>query len=201
MREDDFEIFSQLIGTTGDLYGKHQSPFAIGLWWGVLKDFELDAIRDAISRHIRNPDTGQFMPKPADVVRMMQGSTLDAASVAWSKVDKALRSIGTYSDVVFDDALIHRVIEDMGGWVFLGTKTEKEWPFFGNEFITRYRGYASRGEVPEYRPTLTGIANAENRQRGFADFPPVLVGDERAAAQVMALGVEMKSGFKRLEVA
>jgi len=77
-------------------------------------------------RHLMNPDTGQFLPKPADIVRMLGGRTLDRALMAWAKVDKAVRQIGTYESVVFDDALIHRVLHEMGGWVGMGQKTENE---------------------------------------------------------------------------
>lgn len=34
--------------------------------------------------------------------------------VAWNKVDKAVRQVGAWTSVMFDDALIHRVISDMG---------------------------------------------------------------------------------------
>src|SRR5690606_37498796 len=110
------------------------SPMAIALWWGNLREYELSAVRQGMHRHMQNPDSGCYMPKPSDIIKMMSGSTQDSAMIAWSKVDKALRQVGTYSSVVFDDPVIHRVIHDMGGWVSLGVKNDKEWPFVANEF-------------------------------------------------------------------
>jgi len=84
------------------------------------------------------------MPKVADVIKMLQGSTQDSALTAWAKVDKAVRSIGTQMSVAFDDPLIHKVIQDMGGWLGLGQRQEAEWPFVAKEFETRYRGFKAR---------------------------------------------------------
>ena len=177
MSENDFEEFCNLVSAVGDLYGKEQSRFALGLWWGALKSYDLNAVRDALSRHVSNPDTGQFMPKPADVVKMISGRTVDKALIVWSKVDKAVRQTGTYEDVVFDDPLIHRVICDMGGWIALGAKTEKDWPFVGKEFENRYRGYSTCGGIPEHENILVGIANAQNRQNGYCIKKPILLGN------------------------
>lgn len=188
MKQGDFDSFSQLISAIGDLYGKSQSEWAISIWWGALENYDLAAIREALSRHAKNPDNGQFMPKPADVVRMMQGSTLDSALHAWAKVDRAVRQVGTYQDVVFDDPLIHRVLNDMGGWIGFGQKTENEWPFVAKEFENRYRGFAARGEVPEYPPVMVGLSTAYNGQNGYKSQPPVMIGNAHVAQNVMQGG-------------
>ena len=177
MTQDDFEKFEDLLSGVGEIYGKTLSEFALSMWWGALKKYDLAAIRDALSRHVINPDNGQFMPKPADVVRMIGGTSTDSAMIAWTKVDKAVRQVGTWQDVVFDDPIIHRVIEEMGGWISFGKKTEDEWPFVSREFETRYRGYSSRGIVPECQPVLIGMANASNSFNGFDCCKPVLIGN------------------------
>jgi hypothetical protein len=164
------------------------SRFALDVWWTALKSYELPAIIDAFNRHLANPDAGQFAPKPADIIRMLQGSAQDSALRAWAKVDRAVRSVGTYCDVVFDDALIHRVIQDMGGWIGLGTKSEAEWPFVAKEFENRYRGFRSRNEHPSYAPVLTGIAAAHNGPKGFESEKPVLIGNRQLARRVLREG-------------
>jgi hypothetical protein len=153
-----------------------------------MKPYDYRAVADALNRHCVNPDSGQFAPKPADVVKMLQGSTQDSALVAWAKVDRAVRSCGTYNSVVFDDPIIHRVIMDMGGWVQVGGKDEKEWPFVAKEFETRYRGYKMRNETPEYQRVLTGIAESQNNRVGHKSNPPVLIGHAEQAKRVMLGG-------------
>ena len=197
MTQDDFEKFEDLLSGVGEIYGKTLSEFALSLWWGALKNYDLAAIRNALHRHVVNPDNGQFMPKPADVVRMIGGTSTDSAMIAWTKVDKAVRQVGTWQDVVFDDPLIHRVIDDMGGWIEFGKKTEDEWPFVAKEFETRYRGYASRGITPEYKGVLTGIANANNSRHGFDCGKPVLIGDPEKARRVIQMGGDIPQMITR----
>ena len=200
MQQSDFDQFSQLLNATADLYGKTVSEMALALWWNAMQHYELAAFRDGLSRHMQNPDSGQFMPKPADVVKMLSGSTQDGAMVAWSKVDRGVRQVGTYATVAFDDPIIHRVIHDMGGWVALGGKEEKEWPFVAKEFENRYRGYRLRNEVPEYPATLTGIAEAQNATAGQRSQPPVLIGAVELAKRVMRGGTDkVLMGFKRMD--
>lgn len=190
MIDSDKPKFFTLIAGVYAFYRQDISDFAGGVWWEAMKPFDLAAVADALNRHCVNPDSGQFMPKPADVVKMLQGSSLDSAMVAWSKVDKAVRQVGTYATVAFDDPVIHRVIHDMGGWVKLGTKNEQEWPFAAKEFENRYRGYRIRNETPEYPQTLIGIAEAQNAQNGIGSQPPVLIGNADRAKQVMVKGTD-----------
>lgn len=188
MKQADFDQFNQIISAVGELYSKPVGEFAISLWWNALSGYELKVVQEALSRHVRNPDNGQFMPKPADVVRMMQGSTQDSALSAWAKVDRTMRQIGPYETVVFDDPLIHVVLQEMGGWVALSTKVDDEWPFVAKEFENRYRGFKARGEVPQYPQMIMGIAEAYNGQKGFEITQPMLVGDANKAKSVMMAG-------------
>jgi len=185
---DDRQKFFGLIADIHAFYRKDFSTFAGGVWWMALAPFDFSAVADALNRHCVNPDNGQFMPMPADVVRMLQGSTQDAALVAWAKVDRSIRTIGTHKSVVFEDALIHRVVTEMGGWVMFGIKEDKEWAFFKNEFVTRYRGYRGRSEIPEYPPVLIGSYEAYNGTSGYAIAPPVLIGNPKQARAVMLAG-------------
>ena len=214
MDDKDRSRFATLLTGIADYYGKTLAPAVIGLYWQGLMQYDIQAVEKALWEHAQNPDSGQFMPKIADVTRMLQGRTVDQAAVAWSKVDSAIRRVGTYQDVVFDDPIIHRVIADMGGWIRFGDIKDDEWQFTGNQFRTRYQGYRMRGEIPEYQPLLTGIANAHNSKEGFSKQRPVLIGDETRAKQVLIGGttaplIQMRQvsdlapteAFRRIEAA
>jgi hypothetical protein len=188
MIDQDRKPFFELIANVAAFYRQDFSKFAGGVWWEAMKPYDFNAVADALNRHCVNPDVGQFMPKPADVVRMLQGSTQDSALVAWAKVDRAIRTVGTHRSVAFDDPLVHRVLVEMGGWIQLGAKTDDDWPFLKNEFVNRYRGYRGRSEVPEYPPVLIGVAEAQNSQQSLAHRePPTLIGNQ-ALAERVALG-------------
>lgn len=161
----------------------------IEIWWKAMAPFDLAAIRDALNRHCMNPDNGQFCPKPADVVRLIEGGTVDASLVAWTKVDRAVRSIGTYDTVAFDDPIIHAVVSDMGGWIEFGRWTESEWPFKAKEFETRYRRYRIKGKIETYPGKLLGRVDLENGDKCTAQLPR-LIGNPELAAQVVKQGAD-----------
>ncbi len=188
--EKDFDRFLTVLTGVSDYYGKPLSEGVQQLYWQGLAQYDIEAVEKALWDHTQNPDNGQFMPKISDLVRAMQGRTQDQAAVAWSKVDKAIRHVGTYQDVVFDDPIIHRVITDMGGWIWFGQQIEDEWPFVAKNFENRYRGYKLQGVVPDYYPVLTGLANAQNQTNGYKGNPPMMIGNAKEAERVMRMGTD-----------
>lgn len=197
MNLSDKPVFITTLQQVHAYYRVDLSEWAISVWWDALKTFDLMAIRDALGRHAVNPDTGQFCPRVADVVKMMQGTSLDGALLAWAKVERAIGRVGPWQTVVFDDALIHRVIDDMGGWVPVCSVGGDELPFKAKEFENRYRGYAHRMQKPEYPAKLLGISEARNVAAGttkdrngkIVDIPQ-LIGDPVKAAAVLERGSE-----------
>lgn len=182
--------FQQILTAVWAIYSKELTKDVIKIYWHSLKQYEIDDIRKAISLHVQNPDNGQFTPKPADLIRVLSGSNSSAAMYAWSKVEKAIRRIGVWQSVIFDDAIIHAVIEDMGGWISLNNVTEKELPFCANEFEKRYQGYAMRGGVEDYTRKLTGRAEMGNTVSGHDSQSPILIGDKTKAETVFMNGVD-----------
>jgi hypothetical protein len=205
MKQQDYLEFIELMNSVCELYSKAAlSEFTISIWWGAFESFSFQEVRAGLSRHIQNPDNGQFFPKPADVVRALGGTSADSAAMAWSKVDRAARMVGTYQDVAFDDAIIHAVLQDMGGWICVGGKSDSEWPFVQREFENRYRGYVTRRATPEYPPVMIGIASASNATNAHEFRPelrnykskPVLIGEVKRAQLVIEGGVECAGGTK-----
>ena len=188
MKQQDFDEFDQMIDAIGEQYSNKLSDGVKALYWHGLADYDLKAVQQAMYRHIRNPDTGQFMPKVADVIKMLQGSTQDSALNAWAKIDKTVRCVGTQVSVTFDDPLIHRVIQDMGGWLGLGQRQESDWPFVAKEFENRYRGFKARNEAIEYPKMLIGLYDASNIPNGYKESKPVLIGNKENAEKVYLSG-------------
>lgn len=191
MIESEKRQFGEILRDVMSMYGKDITPGVISIWWQAVKGYELSAISQALSRHASNPDSGQFVPKPADVVKHLSGTNASAALIAWSKAEKAIRRIGPYQDVVFDDPIIHLVISDMGGWIQLCEIGDDELPFKRNEFEKRYQGYKLQGGRAEYPRMLTGLSRARSDKK-FKHMlpPPKTVGDREAALQVYQSGGE-----------
>lgn len=178
--------FASLITALADYYEKTLSKGVLSLYWEGLRQYDYEAIEKAAWAHTQLPDeAGRWMPKVSDINKMLTGRTTDQSQIAWSKVDRAVRTVGPYSDVAFDDPIIHRVISDMGGWVAICGKEEKEWPFIAKEFSTRYQAFKMTGESPEHPRYLIGMANAQNTHSGQQQGLQVrLLGNVEKAKQI-----------------
>lgn len=184
--------FAALLTGISDYYRREISKVAIKIYWEGLRQFDYDAIERAMWQHTQSPDeAGRWMPQISDLTKMMVGRTADQASLAWSKVNRAVHQIGPHVDVVFDDPIIHRVLDDMGGWAPLGSKEEKEWPFIAKEFEARYRGYKMNGQQPDYPRVLVGMANAQNEAAGRPRQGARLVGDRTLCLAVKRGGASV----------
>lgn len=181
MNTTDLEAFGEMWTQTHEVYGKCPEPRVVYMVFQALISFPLTDIEHALCRHITNPDTGQFPPKPADIVRLLQGSSQSASSEAWAKVDRAIRCVGNYRSVVFDDPKIHAAIERLGGWQKVSMTDEKEYPFLRNNFQKLYQGFTV--QPPETFPRkLIGTCEHENSQhsgfkRGRPQDEPVMIGN------------------------
>lgn len=188
MQPQDKQQFIEIISGVYEFYHKTCTPFTLGVWWEALHNFDLPAIKHALNAHCVNTDVGQYLPKPADVVRTLRGSSLDSAMRAWSMVEKAVRSVGGYQTVVFDDPLIMVVIEEMGGWIALCATQEVELPFRANEFTKRYRGYRQQPGQADFPNKLPGRTEHENTQKNLTPPDPMLIGDPKQAVTVYQQG-------------
>lgn len=157
MLPTDFESFRKMIALTAEQYGKSMSPDLIRFYFDGLAHLPLDTVRAALNKHVLNTDTGQFMPKIADIIRACDGRSEDVAYAALVELQEAIRSPGTYVSVEFADRITMAVVRDMGGWPAIGQWNEEEWLKFGSkDFLKRYRIYKDRGDAnaPAYLPGL-----------------------------------------------
>lgn len=192
MVDADKKEFATYMSGVFSVYGKEVSTMLLRIWFEALRHYDLKSVKDALARHLLNPDNGQFLPKPADVVKLIGGTTIDTALEAWSTVDRAVRYVGTYRSVAFQDPIIHKVIQDMGGWVALGNKKEDEWPFVAKEFQTRYRGIKTTGQPIDAPTQLTGIAAQQNSVAGiqYAEAP-ILIGKRNDSIRTLDYSYEV----------
>lgn len=192
MVDEDKKEFAQFMSGLFAMYGKEISQMILRIWFEALRQYDFKAVKDAMSRHVINPDNGQFLPKPADIIRLIGGTTVDSALEAWAEVDKAVRHVGTYQSVQFADPIIHKVIQDMGGWVRLGSKSEDEWAFVAKEFQTRYRGIKTVNAPVDAPKVLTGITDQQNALAGINyQSKPVLIGNRNVTQSTLDYSYEI----------
>lgn len=182
MTDQDRPAFASLVSDALAFYRQPTSDFTLGVWWAACQPFDLDQLRKALTAHALDPDRGQFAPKPADLVRVLHGTSTDRALLAWSAVHGAMGSAGAYASVDFGDAATHAAIVDIGGWTAICRSTLDELPHLQRRFCESYRAYAKRPgefEAPAY---LAGEHEVSNRALGHAVRMPVLIGQRVSGA-------------------
>jgi len=182
--------FASMMEGIAEYYDKNITGEVIALYWNALNSYSYDEIQTAVQKHMNDPDEGQFMPKIAHINKYLVGSKDTRAMLAWSKVEKAVREVGPYASVCFDEAIIHKTLQDMGGWINLCNMTDRDLPFKANEFRTRYQGYAKDGGVKDYPKLLTGISDAHNAKEGFDRREVRAIGDQSKARLVYKGGCD-----------
>ena len=177
------------LAEVAELYGATISPAAVGLWDAALEPYEVEQVRKAFAAHMRDPDGGRFMPKPAHLMRFLEGNATVLAALAWGKALEAAGSVGANTDVVFDDPAKHATIEDLGGWPkFCRTETA-ELSYLQHRFTQSYQAYAHKCDFT-YSRRLNGDRSPDDvcTARGLPPPKPALIGDSGKAKEVYRLG-------------
>lgn len=161
----DFIEFAALLAQVAEVYGKPRPTSGVlKVFAAALNGYGLKEISRALSVHVR---TSKFMPRPADLIELLEGTAEARAQTAWQKVMAAQRRCSGYCSVAFDDPLIHYSIERLGGWTELSEMMKKDKPFRERDFIAWYvkgeRAGIGWKDVPSH---LAGLHELSNRQCG-----------------------------------
>lgn len=195
MRESDKQRFAEIMTMAHLALGMEISKKQLQAWFALLKDFDVEQIGQAMQRHLLDPETGKFPPKPADIVRHCQGTHHERALAAWNKLCWALVHVGPYHSIAFDDPLIHALIANMGGWEKFCGITNDELPFRQRDFERAYVAL-SHNPPQQWAKHLIGIAERENRTEGYGLEHPVGIGNPELVRRVMLAGSDTKPGPK-----
>lgn len=199
MNSGDIRAFAKLLNGVMDYYRKDTSDFLQEVFWTGLAEYGFEEVKEAFLRHMKDPERGQFEPRLSDIVRLLEGTASDRSAVAWGKVATAMRQIGAWKDVVFDDAVIHAVVSDMGGWPKLCRTPLNELGMAQARFTKTYSAYCAV-KTFNYPPLLGGERSADDTyaMRGLKPPPVELVGNPQACQLVIANGINADGHGPRL---
>lgn len=183
MTGEDRSDFAKLLADVLGFYGQTTSTFALMVWWEACQPFTLEQVRKAMSSHAMDADQGRFAPKPADVLKILQGTHGDRSLVAWGKVLQAMSSVGAYESVVFDDGVIHTAVEDVGGWSEICRGQTDDLPHLQRRFCQAYQAALRSGR--KHPPRLVGEYERLAARGSHEPPKPVLVGDPQKCREVM----------------
>lgn len=189
MTPQDAQPFKDLVTSALAYYRQDASTFTLSVFWQACQPFTMEQVRKAMTAHATDPERGQFAPKAADIVRILQGTHTDRAQLAWGKALEAMSSVGAYTDVVFDDPAIHACIEDLGGWPKVCRTETKELSYLQHRFCESHKAYTGRGSF-DYPRRLAGdrSPDSEFERKGLRLPRPALVGNPDACKLVFQGG-------------
>lgn len=179
MQPTDHPALVSLVTDALAYYRQPVSTFTLSVWMQACQPFTMEQVSKAMTAHATDPERGQFAPKVADIIRILQGTHTDRAQLAWGKALEAMSSVGAYTDVVFDDPAIHAAIEDLGGWPKVCRTETKELSYLQHRFCESHKAYTGRGTF-EYPRRLAGDRSPdyEYEKKGLKLPRPALIGDE-----------------------
>lgn len=191
MEISDQEKFAKMwAAVRNDVYDKPVSGTGLNLIFNTLKRFSIEQVREAIQLHVNDTQNGNFPITPAHVVAQIEGRGDERAGAAWRKLYGAIGSIGNYADVVFEDPIVHAIVDNEGGWVHVSLMTEEELKFMQARFNKQYTAYVSKSGQFEYPRVLRGSTNADRAAKGLELIAPETVGDRDKCRLVYRGGVE-----------
>lgn len=198
MNSRDKPAFAQLFLTVSKVYKREFCESTLEIYWWALADFTFEDVKSAFEKHIANTNDGRFMPLPANLRCYLLGDSNAQALFAWTKVQLAIRSVGAYESITFDDPIIHWIIVDKGGWIQLCKLTEHDLKFYQAEFVKRYAAYSLK--CPSTYPShLVGVLEHQNTMQGYPIPEPFLMGDEPLAKMTYEQGMHPSESRKYLQ--
>lgn len=173
MKNEDKRAFFDLMMAAGEVYGREVTQPMAAIYFSALANVSIEQVQEAMMAHMQNPDSGQFFPKPADLIKQMTGTTNqqdaaieDRAAIAWACIERDIRRIGSYGTLKLDDKQALATVKAMGGWQSIcQTETSKmEWK--RKEFIRMYETF-ERMPLEALPSSLPGrIEMSEVKQAG-----------------------------------
>lgn len=142
-------------------YERELSEVAVSVWLSDLGEFDADDIDAAFTRHRRDPQRGQWLPKSADILRQLQGDTAERQTAAWAHVLGEARRVGMYGSANLT-AEQRSAVDAVGGWGAICHCDERELGHMQRRFMACFDAFDSRAERDADRlagPVAPAIAN------------------------------------------
>lgn len=156
------ECFKSNLGFLSKYLKYDVSADQVIIYWDLLKHlsddkFEL-ACRNIVKEFI--PTSTVPFPLVAHILRYCGDAGDNQVIIAISVFKKAIRSIGAYESVDFNDPALHYAAVANGGWVTMCSWTQDEWNINEKRFMETYRAAIQTGR--EDKEHLRGISEKQN---------------------------------------
>lgn len=170
MKNEDKRAFFDLMMAAGEVYGREVTKPMAAIYFSALANASIEQVQGAMMAHMQNPDSGQFFPKPADIIKQMIGTTKqqdaaieDKAAIAWACIERDIRRIGSYGTLKLDDKQALATVKAMGGWQSICQTEIGKMEWKRKEFIRMYEAFERTplDALPSSLPGLIELSEAK----------------------------------------
>ena len=128
--------FAKTLVAAGLIHNREIDSIVIDIYIESLKGYDIGGCTQALKRLM---STSKFMPKPADIIEILEGDVHGKALSAWPEVMLLARNSAEARSA---NEITQSVVLDMGGWKRFGHAQYSEHPFLQREFVDRYETYS-----------------------------------------------------------
>jgi hypothetical protein len=102
-------------------------------------------VERAFAAHRRDPERGQFLPKPADIIRHLQGDSTQRAMLAWGEAVECARNGG--AGYLRLPEPTKAALDSLGGMLALRRADDTQLPFLQRQFIAGHKAVVHRQDA------------------------------------------------------
>lgn len=136
-------------------YERELTELACEFWLEDLGQFPIEAVERAFAAHRRDPERGQWLPKPADIIRQLQGDTSQRAELAWAAALQCARDGGAGFARLPDPT--RAAVEAIGGMLALRRADSSQVPHLQRQFLASHKAEQHREGVDAL---MLGVSSA-----------------------------------------
>lgn len=163
---NDLKELAVVMNTLAEEYGIEINEIKIQTWEEILlKPYGIEKIKLAATKILKADRKFKTFPKISEMIHAIEGDKPKSEEIALSQfmaAKQAIIDVSSYSSVSFDDCIIHKVIDSMGGWPEFCITDNSQWHWKEKEFVERYVRFKAQYDAseldytPEYLPGVHG---------------------------------------------
>lgn len=179
MESKDKQVFVKTLTGIGELYDKKFTDTLASIYWEALKDLSLSDFLSAANRLVL---TAKFFPKPVEFRSQSVPDISAQAAIAYGKLEDAFYKYGVYASIVFDDPVVHAVVDNLGGWPTYCDTSNDGLTWYRKDFEKQYANLAPMVLSGKLRPptVLHGVFASDDHATDNAKTPVIIGGRQKA---------------------
>lgn len=166
MKDENRIEFDSALLKVAKLYGYNLDKEQAGLYFEILKDVEIEAVKRAMIRAAR---VCKFMPKPAEILENLMENRMNQWDYDYEYCRSMAKEMGENQSIVLGNKMLMAVITDLGGLAEFVQKVRGEDKDFYFAFVRAWKRRKideETGSLPNV-PRLPGLLETQGEKNGL----------------------------------